>query len=341
MIRIFFKKHKENGFTLIELLLVIAIISVIATLGIATYRRYFMSQRAEKAAIEMQTILEAAMAYNVDHSADVGANDAWPAANIPDSATSRCQTAVTNDDSFVKNYLPHSSQGQGRDTFGGYYCWSAVSSDAQSFAQASASRFWVAIKIPASLYTLAPQIAARLPNGIITSDPSIEDSGAKFCSGDSCFVKSEIVQPGQASSNKVSGNTILATGVCRTDTTSIKNDAEGDCTRDAVSANKFTVSFQQSCPLNEKPVISGWINHYQQAPKSHSYGAVVISSDVLPGPCIVPSGASSASHCSIQSSIFVCMGSGCKNKRELLSYDARSVEGLSYMVICRKNIVNI
>ena len=69
------KKHnKQKGFTLIEMMLVLAVIAIISMLALKTYQSSMMTTRIDKAAVEMQHILEAALAYNVDHQT-------WPDAH--------------------------------------------------------------------------------------------------------------------------------------------------------------------------------------------------------------------------------------------------------------------
>ena len=75
-------RQAQHGFTLVELLLVIAVVSIMTAIGISTYRRHFQSTRAEKVSLEIQQVLEAAMAYHTDQGQ-------WPAQRI-------CQAPMHN-----------------------------------------------------------------------------------------------------------------------------------------------------------------------------------------------------------------------------------------------------
>ena len=58
-------KQKSLGFTLIEILFVIAILSVVASIGIATFQQRTSSTKLQKAALQLKALSQAALdAYN-------------------------------------------------------------------------------------------------------------------------------------------------------------------------------------------------------------------------------------------------------------------------------------
>lgn len=224
----------QQAFTLIELLLVIAVLSIIAAMGIMQYRRSFQANRAEKTAISMQHVLEAAMSYYVDKSE-------WP------EALSCGDTPASND--FIQNYLPN---GDPATPMGGTYCWQ----DAGAGDQAQQHRlFWVAIKVPGeaeSVQAMANRIAAHLPNAITTSDPSSTDQPAPTCSGDTCYVRAEITVPGTGGTG--GGSNVVASGNCEPSKTVHAGTAT--C-QDMSTATEqlYRINFK-ACPADTQPQLT-------------------------------------------------------------------------------------
>lgn len=185
----------QTGFTLIELLLVIAILSIIVSLGILQYRRSFLANRVEKTAIGMQHVLEAALSFYVD-------KNAWPDALA-------CGDTPTATD-FIQDYLPN---GETKSPMGASYCWQ----DTGAGTQPQQHRlFWVALKVPGeadSARATANQIAARLPNAITTSEPTSDEQPAPSCTDDACYVRAEVTVPGSGSPS--GGSNIVAAGSCQ------------------------------------------------------------------------------------------------------------------------------
>lgn len=190
-------KHlsKHAGFTLIELLLVIAVLSIIAAAGIMQYRRSFKENRAEKVAIGMQHVLEAAMSFYIDKGK-------WP------ESLACGDTPEVND--FIQDYLPN---GETTSPMGGTYCWQ----DTGAGTQAQQHRlFWVSIKVPGeaeSVQAMANRIAARLPNAITTNDPTSTQQPAPACTHDACYVRAEVTVPGAGSAS--AGSNVVAAGSCQ------------------------------------------------------------------------------------------------------------------------------
>jgi prepilin-type N-terminal cleavage/methylation domain-containing protein len=88
MNKILLKLRKQTGFTLIELLLVIAVLAVLVTFGMSTYRERALNAKAEKVAQQMQLIMQAASNYYTR-------NNCWPN-NFPDSTTPAGHKCIGN-----------------------------------------------------------------------------------------------------------------------------------------------------------------------------------------------------------------------------------------------------
>jgi prepilin-type N-terminal cleavage/methylation domain-containing protein len=72
----FLKKfYRSRGFTIIELLFVVAIIGVLFALSLSTYQKRADGAKVQKAAAQMEQILQAAVIYHADHNC-------WPAGNF-------------------------------------------------------------------------------------------------------------------------------------------------------------------------------------------------------------------------------------------------------------------
>lgn len=216
-------KHHAHGFTLFETLIVIAILSVIAALAILTYRKKEVGFKVDKTAIEMQHVLEAAMAWHVDHSA-------WPDNNSGETCATAAPTAPTLTP-FVSDYLPNANN---QSSYGSYYCWQQTT---------SGNLFWVALQLPGADYLTAEQIAARLPNGVAIDDPLINDPTGHECTSedDYCYVRAEVTAP--QSGGGVSSDLVTAAGYCNPNSP----DPAGHCTH--TTGSSYTINF--NCPASK------------------------------------------------------------------------------------------
>lgn len=192
------KKH--SGYTLIELLLVVAVIALIAALGVKTYRDKAQSDRINLAALGMQHVLESAMAYNVANKGH------WPTQNWN---SNDCLISNVASDPFVQTYLPNQNY---QSNFGTHYCWSGNDQNNEP----TAPLFWVAMPVPATdapeATDFAKRIAARLPNAIITDNPSVSSTGSNYCNNNPCYVKAAVAVPSLTTNNN--GFLLVGMGYC-------------------------------------------------------------------------------------------------------------------------------
>ena len=157
----------------------------------------------DRAALEMQQVLAAAMAYNTDHSSG------WPVGYACDA------DQPSDTDHFVENYLPNNSY---TSNFGSRFCWGVEPPQNPS---STPRKFWVALPFSSSSQgiNLAKRVASLLPFGVALADPTgsvpTSASSDNACDATStyCYVRAEVVQPAAASAN-VEKNHIAGVGAC-------------------------------------------------------------------------------------------------------------------------------
>lgn len=223
---------KTQGLTLLEVLLVIALLSIMAAFAIKFVRQRAVTARIDTTSVEMQHVLQAALAYNVDNNKWPDANSALPVCNPAGNAN------LTN---FLDNYLPN---GNYTSRYGDDYCWSE--------AGATHRLFWVALKAPGNNAQMAARIASHLPNAITTSDPKNTTVNPPACTAASCYVRAEVAQPG---TNNVQGMMLIAHGICRSNAAIISGKAHcsaGQYTGGRNGVDNFTITFP-ACPSGLKP----------------------------------------------------------------------------------------
>lgn len=248
---------RQNAYTLIELLLVIAVMSIISALAIATYRKHATNTRIETASLEIQNVLEAAMAYNVD-------TGSWPTAN---NTLSECTPNNPSADTFITDYLPNytddpSSNTNYQSNYGNNFCWSSANADNMG------PLFWVALKIPLNdkkvALNTASRIAARLPNAIAVEDPTVSPTVPCTENSAACYVRTEVVQPAMASNQK--GNKLAGMGYCDP-SQSGDQPGSGDnitCTqKPRPTKNQYAIKF--SCPIGKRGQVYLFPNFYKAA----------------------------------------------------------------------------
>lgn len=142
------RKIYKQGFTLIEILFVIAILSVLASLGISVLQQRAQQLKVERTALQMQQILQAGMAFKAD-----AADQKWP----------ECGPTPPKSPNFDK-YMP---TGLSLNPWGyTYFCGKPEGKEV----------FQVKVQVPGSATNtkIADQIIALLPNAgkDVTTDPT-------------------------------------------------------------------------------------------------------------------------------------------------------------------------
>ena len=124
---------RQHGFSLLELMCVIAVLAALSVVGVSAYRGHMQRQRLSHTALQIQQLMQAAMAYHVDEGK-------WP-------------TAI--DTPAFKSYMP---QGRVPTNAWGY---------AYQLAYPNHIRLGVRTVLPTE--SLAKQLAAQLPNARVTA----------------------------------------------------------------------------------------------------------------------------------------------------------------------------
>lgn len=199
------KKYQQvAGFTLIELLFVLAIIGVLASLGVAMLQKRTENFKVHKTALQIQHILQSGMAWNVDH------NSAWP---------DTCGNTTGNVTDFYRNYIGDNIINA---PWGSPYHWCRT----DKYATPQGDRFYVDAK--AKNNNTAQRIAVLLPSADICTDKPNDDNPAPdSCSPDNkqgTWVRAYVDIPGQAEPGDVilkgygaTGDVVLGTNASKTD----------------------------------------------------------------------------------------------------------------------------
>jgi prepilin-type N-terminal cleavage/methylation domain-containing protein len=167
-------KSTQSGFTLMEMLLVMVIVSVIVVMGINYTTQKTEELRRDRAALQYQQILNAALAYYISTNAS-----AWPTIAI----------LKTN------GYLPNLTL---NNPWGNAYLTATVN-----------NMFYVYSRVPsgtASLLSQANILAGRLPFAFATTS-SPPATGSLCAAGSAaCYVAAGVTIPGQNLNNARSIN---------------------------------------------------------------------------------------------------------------------------------------
>ena len=254
------RQFRQQGFTLIEILLVIAVLAIITLFSMRFLHQNSQEQEANKVALSMQHVVEAALAYNADH------NGSWP------TATSTPPTCTPNNPSsdFIQYYLPNYNANDNKntvDSFGQHYCWSESTSNGTNPSRL----FWVAVAIPHANAKLAARIAALLPNAITTSDPS-NTSAPEACDSSACYVRVEVPQPGYGLTSQ--NETFIGSGECSPNSTTHSGIIEcSPITTATTATNSYQITFP-ACPAGYQANITvspGNINFPWRGTMGNSY----------------------------------------------------------------------
>lgn len=298
----------KKAFTLIEMMLVIAVIAVILSVMLMTYRDRSRDFRVEKAAIQMQHVLEAALAYHVD-------TGAWP----QDNTAEECDPSAMGElKTFIANYLPNQDY---QSNFGANYCWAQTGTNNRLF--------WVALEIPKNDFNLASQLAGKLPNAIVTSN--LTSSTAVPCeTDDDCYVRAEVTQPGLTA---VNGLAIQAAGTCLPNQR-VNNDGTG-CSDTSVGDNTrqtYTIVFP-ACQTGQQPISIPSPN-FTLIPYT-TQTALILSSLLTKqlGTCTNTPDQQGHESCAIDSEASVCANYNCSVYKSIKAYSGGQL-GANYIVYC-------
>jgi prepilin-type N-terminal cleavage/methylation domain-containing protein len=167
-------KHKQSGFTLMEMLLVMVIVSVIVVMGLNYTTQKTEELRRDRAALQYQQILNAALAYYINTSAT-----AWP------------PIATLKDNGYLPN-LPLNNP------WGNAYLNATVG-----------NIYYVFSKVPsgtASLLSQATILAGRLPIAFATTSNPPNTNTLCTAASTTCYIASGVTMPGQNLNNARSVN---------------------------------------------------------------------------------------------------------------------------------------
>ncbi len=213
----------QKGFALLETMLVMALLAIIASVGILAIRRQLETSRIQKTGQEIKQVLQAALAYYVDHQ------HTWPSNNMNLPG----YPLPYNNRSAFTIYLPNHNR---VSELGTRYCWGTESDNRRLF--------WVAIKTPNQ--SVAKRIAAQVPNAIATADP--RRTNPPPCTDTHCYVRAEIIEPSDLGVKRTEAY-ITAIGHCRHGKTI---DHCAFVAYGGVYTDSFRVSFP-ACPKSMLP----------------------------------------------------------------------------------------
>lgn len=142
------RKTCKQGFTLIEILFVIAILSVLASLGISVLQQRAQQLKVERTALQMQQILQAGMAFKAD-----AADQKWP--DCGGSLSGQPMTA--NFDKYLPVNVLTNPWGTAQNTF--------------CYPMEGGKKFRVLTTVPS--VKIVDQIKALLPNAGIPDSQTI------------------------------------------------------------------------------------------------------------------------------------------------------------------------
>lgn len=314
-------RNTSQAFTLIELLFVIALLGVLTTAAVMVIRRHQTAQRVDRAASETMQILQAASAYYADY-------EKWPSATTDAPS---CVASTSDANAFVQSYLPNANV---RSVFGLNYCW----------GEQSDNLFWVALRLPASIAgtqtsALATQIAAQLPNAVLTQTPMSES--VTECAPDrDCYVRAEVPRPGVGSTAyTASGMSIAAVGDCKPK--SIKPNPFDTCKDLGYRDGKryYQITFP-ACPADvgvagaktsARVVAMPNFYHYFAKKENDSQHAIARFAAEQAGDCVRLNGTPAKEQCKLVVAMEVCSGFNCKHY-SIQAYQSKV--GLSYVVAC-------
>lgn len=314
---------KTKGFTLIELLLVLALITVMLGFLVLGLRQHAENARINKAALEIEQVLQAAITYNAN-------NGKWP----DDNFAQPCTPSLDSD--FVKSYLPNA---QVQSSLGYYYCWSARGSKKQLFS--------VALQVPDNNANFARQLAAHLPNAVITDDPNSDTSKDCVNAEKPCFVRAEVAA--NVSNTQSAGMLLVGAGNCAkgAEENQVQDRENCEYVRQENQTEIFAISFP-ACPQNyeAQPKIIVSPNFMTMPgmgmmPSWSLQGYTFMRSQAIANPqsCKISHGQET---CEFNLQIQICANANC-DALDILNtsqYKGTATVGASYVVACKRTNQN-
>lgn len=309
---------KTKAFTLIELLLVLVLISIMLGFLVLGLRQHAENARINKSALEIEQVLQAAITYNAN-------TGKWPDDNVT-------QPCTPNPDSdFVKGYLPNA---QIQSSLGYYYCWGARGSDKQLFS--------VVLQVPDNSANFARQLAAHLPNAIITDDPNSDASKDCTDAEKPCFVRTEVAA--NVSNVQSAGMLLVGAGNCArgAEENQVKDRENCQFVKQQDQTEIFAISFP-ACPKNydENPKIIVSPNFMTMPgmgmmPSWSLQGYTFMRSQAVADPqsCKIKNGQET---CQFNLQIQICANANC-DALDILNtskYKGTATVGASYVVACK------
>lgn len=212
-----------RGFSLLEMLLVLVVVSAIIVMGTNYIQQRTTQARIDKSVMDMQQILNAAMAYYV-------ANGKWPDRDFNKNSFTTVDQSLSATDSYAlfrNSYLPKASivngmpspwakvPGSQGNATRGYSTIAAIDS-----STGGQPIFYVAMAVQTlskeSAFAYASAIANRLPMGYISSynasivnstiSGTVSTSTGGSCSSGICYVVAGVNIPGQNLNNAAAVN---------------------------------------------------------------------------------------------------------------------------------------
>ncbi len=166
-------RHRQSGFSLLEMVLVLVIVTALLVMGMNYMRQRTLTLRIDRAALQMQQILNAGLAYYV-------ANGKWP-------STVYCLQAQTSSTDCKIAYLPPQVKSPLTTNGGGDYTLSSAN-----------GILIVCLGVSlAPTATIAGILVGKLPMAYSTSNISASSKPPCTNADAICYVSSSVNIPGQ------------------------------------------------------------------------------------------------------------------------------------------------
>jgi prepilin-type N-terminal cleavage/methylation domain-containing protein len=209
---------KHHGFTLLELLFVIAIISILSSVGVGLLRTQVQQSKIDKTVLQIKQLMQAGMTYYL-------ANNCWPSQTSP-NPDANCKDPNLDFQQFIPISPDKKNPKNITNAWGYPYKWAATGTSNTLFE----------VNIYAPTPTLAQRIATELPNAttgdkVIPPDPWCQITCVKA----QTTIPKNTQQPGAIS--------LLAAGKLTFNF--------GSNSSDRTSVGKITLNTKITCPSDQ------------------------------------------------------------------------------------------